>query len=114
MCIRDRLYSVCWPACSRHPSSDFRNRAIRILADGGSHFRKFVPDPICDRQLSRADADWHSSRDLTIRDAVRIFNLGFSMGHAGGIHRSPRDNRTFHYLGTESVDALDSEPHVNF
>ena len=96
------------------PSSDFRNRAIRILADGGSHFRKFVPDPICDRQLSGADADWHSSLDLTIRDAVRIFNLGFSMGHAGGIYRSPRDNRTFHYLGTESVDALDSEPHVNF
>jgi len=61
----------------------FATAQFEILADGGSHFRKFVPDPICDRQLSRADADWHSSRDLTIRDAVRIFNLDFLWGMPG-------------------------------
>jgi len=51
---------------------------------------------------------------LTIRDAVCIFFLGFSMGHARGIYWHPSDNRTFHHLGTESIHALDSEPHVNF
>jgi AI-2E family transporter len=45
---------------------------------------------------------------LTLRDAVRIFDMGFSMGHAWGFYRPSRNNRAFHDLGTESVDALDS------
>src|SRR5580704_4081397 len=107
------LHSVYWPSCSRHPSSDFRNRAIRILADGGYHFRSFVPDPIRDRQLPGADAYWHRSCHITVRDAVRIFILGFSMGHARGIYWYPSDNRAFHRLGTESVYALDRKLNVN-
>ena len=35
------------------------------------------------------------------------------MGHARFIYWHPRDNRTFHGLGTKSVDALDREPNVN-
>ena len=97
------------PATLRHGALGRR----QVGLDGGCHFRKFVSDPICDRQLPGADADWDRSRNFTIRDAVRIFIMGFSMGHARSIYRPARNNRTFYDLGTESVDALDSEPHVN-
>ncbi len=46
-------------------------------------------------------------------DAVCVFNLGFSMGHAWGLYRPPRNHRAFYDLGTESVDALDRRPHGN-
>jgi len=36
------------------------------------------------------------------------------MGHARGFYRPSRHHRAFHDLGTESVNALDREPHVNF
>jgi hypothetical protein len=54
--------------------------------------------------IAIVNADRQRSRDFTIRDTVRVFNMGFFMGHA-------RD--AFHDLGTESVDALDREPHID-
>ena len=85
----------------------FATAQFEVLADGGIHFRKFIPDPIRDRQLPGAIADRHRSCHLTLHHAGRVFNLGFSMGHARGFYRAPRDNRAFYDLGTESLDALD-------
>jgi hypothetical protein len=43
-------YPLCWLARCRHPTGDFRDCAIRILADGSDYFRKLVRNPICHRQ----------------------------------------------------------------
>ena len=83
------------------------------LADGRFHFWKFLPDPIRHRQLPGAHSDRQCAFNFTLRDAIGVFSMGLSLGHAWRLHRAPGDDRAFHDLATEPFDALDRKSHVN-
>ena len=61
-------------------------------------------DPIRHRQLSGAHSDRQCAFNFTLRDAIGVFSMGLSLGHAGRLHRAPGDDCAFHDLATESFD----------